>query len=191
MKTFCPNCSSPCPIDAVGCAKCGATFGAGSAWRPLSLSVPPGKRPNVRSLPVLGAVWFALVGPLVPVLLVSLHYTPVIATFAKMYPLALVVGGWLAALTGFCYGLALAASLRYVSPRLWNRLPKSNLSAALAVSSLLTALLTTSRLGLDFAFHRSADFVSLFVLFIAPAFICAVPFTFRALKAHRAAGVRA
>src|SRR4051812_6886798 len=98
MEAFCPNCSSPCSVDALICEKCGATFGEGAAWRPLR--APAKKKPSVWSLPFVAALWFAILGPLVPGLLVSLpllHYRPVVAAFA-MYPLAVLFGGSLAAL---------------------------------------------------------------------------------------------
>lgn len=33
---YCPNCSATLPSDAATCGKCGALFGPGSAWRPVS-----------------------------------------------------------------------------------------------------------------------------------------------------------
>ena len=36
MPYYCPNCSEPCDANAPECAKCGASFGSGSAWKPTA-----------------------------------------------------------------------------------------------------------------------------------------------------------
>lgn len=43
---FCPSCSTPIPPDAESCARCGATFGPDSAWKPVER--PAASEPEYR-----------------------------------------------------------------------------------------------------------------------------------------------
>jgi hypothetical protein len=62
---YCPNCKADIPTSSVECSKCGALFGAGSAWSPkpslAPVNLPFIFRSDLLAIPILAwVVWWFL-----------------------------------------------------------------------------------------------------------------------------------
>jgi uncharacterized membrane protein YvbJ len=91
--SYCPNCSSSLPLDAVECAECGASFREGSGWRPTQTAKP---RPPASNR---GFVIFVIV----------LMASPLLA-----YPLAELLTAMNGSPTDAVYFLAFAFTLGWI-----------------------------------------------------------------------------
>jgi hypothetical protein len=190
---FCPNCEAQFSLAPSVCPQCSADFGPGSAWKLMDRKPEPSRSSAV--LPLLAApVWFGLVGPAIPAPVMYLlgNFGPLDTNLsvaarasAAVYPWALVFGGPVALIYGLVFAAALLLILKQKHRFGWLLSGKRRMYRALAVTALLTLVLSAP--AWFSLFQPRPDIRSGGVaLFIAPTFLCGLPFCYWFLRRNDA-----
>ena len=184
---YCPNCNAQVEQGATSCEKCNADFGPSSAWRPVAHHTPP-RKPTSRVF-LAAALWFAVVGPVVPILITIASKTIMSPSALRhsgesspqIYFVAVLVGGPAAALVGFLFGLVLSSAIR--QKETWRFLfpPGPIVVRASILTICITSILLIPQ-WIAIVFGVSGYVPLLLTFFVAPTLVCGVPFTIWLLR---------